>query len=115
MRSPGHPPFPREVEGLFRVELVKGPIPAAAAVRASQPVGPRRFHNAGGVPPFSLEPLSGRYLSFHQPLVLVNRISRGRRSRSQHATSNDLDWKIPAMALDEHLQSIQQTGVASNG
>lgn len=68
MRSPGAPPFPREVERLFWIEIAKGLIPAAAAaaVGASQPVGQRRFHNAGGMPPFSLEPLSGRYLSFHE-------------------------------------------------
>ena len=68
MRSPGTPPFPREVERLFWIEIAKGLIPAAAAaaVGASQPVGQRRFHNAGGMPPFSLEPLSGRYLSFHE-------------------------------------------------
>ena len=68
MRSPGTPPFAREVERLFWIEIAKGLIPAAAAaaVGASQPVGQRRFHNAGGMPPFGLEPLSGRYLSFHE-------------------------------------------------
>ena len=68
MRSPGHPPLPREVERLFWIEIAKGLVPAAAAaaVGASQPVGQRRFHIAGGMPPFSLEPLSGRYLSFHE-------------------------------------------------
>ena len=68
LRSPGAPRFPREVERLFWIEIAKGLIPAAAAaaVGASQPVGQRRFHNAGGMPPFSLEPLSGRYLSFHE-------------------------------------------------
>ncbi|MHB2028088.1 MAG: IS30 family transposase [Acidimicrobiales bacterium] len=60
--------MPREVERLFWIEIAKGLVPAAAAaaVGASQPVGQRRFHNAGGMPPFSLEPLSGRYLSFHE-------------------------------------------------
>lgn len=68
MRSPGHPPFPRELERLFWLEIAKGLMPAEAAlaVGASQPVGQRRFHNAGGMPPFSLEPLSGRYLSFQE-------------------------------------------------
>jgi len=66
MRSPGHPPLPREVERLFWIEIAKGLIPAAAAIAvgSSQPVGQRWFHNAGGMPPFSLEPHSGRYLSF---------------------------------------------------
>jgi len=53
---------------LFWIEIAKGLMPAAAAaaVGASQPVGQRRFHNAGGMSPFSLKPLSGRYLSFHE-------------------------------------------------
>ena len=68
MRSRGHPPLPREVERLFWIEIAKGLIPweASIAVGASQPVGQRWFHNAGGMPPFSLEPLSGRYLSFEE-------------------------------------------------
>jgi IS30 family transposase len=68
MRSPGAPTLPREIERLFWIEIAKGLIPAAAAIAvgASQPVGQRWFHNAGGMPPFRLEPLSGRYLSFHE-------------------------------------------------
>ena len=68
MRSPGAPPLPREVERLFWIEIAKGvlPVEAAHSVGASQPVGQRWFHNAGGMPPFNLEPLSGRYLSFHE-------------------------------------------------
>jgi IS30 family transposase len=66
MRSPGHPPHRRETEQQFWMQIAKGlmPIEAAAAVGVSQPVGQRWFHNAGGMPPFDLEPLSGRYLSF---------------------------------------------------
>jgi hypothetical protein len=78
MRSPGHPPLPREVERLFWIEIAKGLIPAAAiAVGSSQPVGQRWFHNAGGMPPFSLEPLSGRYLSFHEREEIALLIARG--------------------------------------
>ena len=68
MSSPGAPPLPREVERLFWKEIAKGLIPweASLAVGASQPVGQRWFHNAGGMPPFDLEPLSGRYLSFEE-------------------------------------------------
>ena len=68
MRSPGHPPLQREVQRLFWIEIAEGLLPAeaAAAVGASQPVGQRWFHNAGGMPPFDLEPLSGRYLSFRE-------------------------------------------------
>jgi len=55
MRSPGYPPHQRETERLFWMEIAKGlmPIEAATAVGASQPVGQRWFHNAGGMPPFS--------------------------------------------------------------
>ncbi len=68
MKSPGNPHHLRETERLFWIEIAKGLVPAAAAavVDASQPVGQRWFHNAGGMPPFSLEPLSGRYLSFYE-------------------------------------------------
>lgn len=68
MRSPGAPPHQRETERLFWIEIAKGSLPAAAAIAvgASQPVGQRWFHNAGGMPPFDLTPLSGRYLSFRE-------------------------------------------------
>jgi hypothetical protein len=68
MRSPGHPPLQRELQRLFWVEIAKGLLPAeaAAVVGASQLVGQRWFHNAGGMPPFDLAPLSGRCLSFHE-------------------------------------------------
>jgi len=68
MRSPGAPPLQRETERLFWIEIAKGALPAAAAIAvgASQPVGQRWFHNAGGMPPFDLTPLSGRYLSFRE-------------------------------------------------
>jgi IS30 family transposase len=68
MRSPGAPPLPREVERLFWIEIAKGLLPAEAAIAvgASQPVGQRWFHNAGGMPPFELKPLSGRHLSFQE-------------------------------------------------
>ena len=68
MRSPGAPAHRRETERLFWIEVAKGLLPATAAVAvgASQPVGQRWFHNAGGMPPFDLKPLSGRYLSFHE-------------------------------------------------
>lgn len=68
MKSPGAPPHQRETERLFWIEIAKGSLPAVAAlaVGASQPVGQRWFHNAGGMPPFDLTPLSGRYLSFRE-------------------------------------------------
>ena len=76
MRSPGTPPHQREVQRLFWIEIAKGRVPAdaAIAVGGSQPVGQRWFHNAGGMPPFDLEPLSGRYLSFgeREEIALLN-------------------------------------------
>ncbi|MHB0928984.1 MAG: IS30 family transposase, partial [Candidatus Nanopelagicales bacterium] len=56
MWSPGSPAHPREVQRLFWLEIAKGLIPAQAAVvvGASQPVGQRWFHKAGGMPPFDL-------------------------------------------------------------
>lgn len=68
MRSPGAPPHQRETERLFWIKIAKGSLPAVAAIEvgASQPVGQRWFHNAGGMPPFDLTPLSGRYLSFSE-------------------------------------------------
>ncbi len=52
MRSPGAPPHQREVQRLFWVGIAKGVLPAEAAIAvgASQPVGQRWFHNAGGMP-----------------------------------------------------------------
>lgn len=66
MRSPGAPAHRRETQRLFWIEIAKGLLPAEAAIAvgASQPVGQRWFHNAGGMPPFDLQPLSTRYLSF---------------------------------------------------
>ncbi len=69
LRSPGHPKFQREVEAAFWIEIAKGLLPAEAAIAvgASQPVGQRWFHNAGGMPPFDPKKLpSGRYLSFRE-------------------------------------------------
>lgn len=68
MRSPGTPQIPRERQRLFWIEIAKVAVSAqaAAVVGASQPVGQRAFHNAGGMSPFRLEPLSGRYLSFSE-------------------------------------------------
>ena len=45
MRSPRHPPLPREVERLFWIEIAKGVIPAEAAISvgSSQPVGQRWY------------------------------------------------------------------------
>ncbi|MFH1103748.1 MAG: IS30 family transposase [Actinomycetota bacterium] len=66
MKSPGAPSLRREVEREFWREIAKGVSSeeAAAAVGVSQAAGSRWFRQGGGMPPFDLVPLSGRYLSF---------------------------------------------------
>src|SRR5436190_6494876 len=68
MKSPGAPSHRREVEREFWAEIAKGLLPeeAAGVVGASQAVGARWFRHGGGMPPFDLKPLSGRYLSFRE-------------------------------------------------
>jgi IS30 family transposase len=67
MRSPGRPPAGRrEHRQRFWKAIHDGVSSedAASAAGVSQPVGTRWFRESGGMPPFSLAPLSGRYLSF---------------------------------------------------
>ncbi len=68
MKSPGAPSHRREVERGFWDRIAAGLLPeeAAHAVGVSQAVGARWFRHGGGMPPFDLKPLSGRYLSFHE-------------------------------------------------
>jgi IS30 family transposase len=66
MRSPGRPPgWQRDQRQRFWVEIVKGVTSEQAAlnVGVASAVGTRWFREAGGMPPISLAPLSGRYLS----------------------------------------------------
>jgi len=65
--SPGRPPvWQRHQLQKFWVEIANGrsSVEAALAVGVSSPKGTRWFHDAGGMRPISLVPLSGRYLSF---------------------------------------------------
>ena len=71
---------------------------AALAAGVSQPVGTRWFRESGGMPPISLAPLSGRYLSFaereeiailHAQHVAIRDIGR-RVSRSASTISREL-------------------------
>jgi transposase len=71
---------------------------AAAAAGVSQAVGSRWFRDGGGMPPISLAPLSGRYLSFaereeiailHAQRVGVREIAR-RLKRSASTISREL-------------------------
>jgi hypothetical protein len=67
MWSPGRPGVNgREVQRRFWVRIAEGlsSEEAAAACGVSTPVGTRWFREGGGMPPLSLAPLSGRYLSF---------------------------------------------------
>src|SRR5439155_7396707 len=67
MWSPGRPSVaPREDRQRFWREIAAGSSSeeAAAAAGVSQAVGSRWFRDGGGMPPISLGPLSGRYLSF---------------------------------------------------
>ncbi|WP_217629181.1 IS30 family transposase [Sanguibacter gelidistatuariae] len=66
MRSPGRPPIRREVGRAFWLKVAEGlsSEEAGIAVGVSQAVGSRWFREGGGMPPFSLAPSSGRYLSF---------------------------------------------------
>ena len=70
LRSPGRPSVAsRSARRLFWALIAEGISSACAATAAgaSQPLGPRWFREAGGMPPAifrsSAKPLSGRYLS----------------------------------------------------
>src|ERR687888_2653574 len=67
MRSPGRPPVGRrEHRQRFWAAIARGERSDVAGVEAgvSPVVGVRWFREAGGMPPFSQAPLSGRFLSF---------------------------------------------------
>ncbi|MEV0409041.1 IS30 family transposase [Actinoallomurus sp. NPDC050550] len=67
MRSPGRPPVNRREERQrFWRKIAEGMSSedAALACGVSAPLGPRWFREGGGMPPISLAPPSGRYLSF---------------------------------------------------
>lgn len=68
MRSPGRPEPSREVQRQFWRLIATGITSAEAAltVGVSVPVGTRWFRHAGGMPPISLAPPTGRYLSFEE-------------------------------------------------
>src|SRR6516162_11819708 len=66
MWSPGRPSTAREDRQWFWRAIAAGcsSEDAAAEAGVSQAVGSRWFRDGGGMPPISLAPLSGRYLSF---------------------------------------------------
>src|SRR6266571_2115091 len=101
MWSPGRPSTARrEDRQRFWREIAAGcsSEEAAAAAGVSQAVGSRWFRDGGGMPPISLAPLSGRYLSFaereeiailHAQRVGVREIAR-RLNRSASTISREL-------------------------
>jgi hypothetical protein len=67
MHSPGRPGVNQREAKLAFWECIAVGLSsedAALACGVSQPVGTRWFREAGGMPPISLTPHSGRYLSF---------------------------------------------------
>jgi len=101
MRSPGRPPAQqREHRQQFWEAIGRGLSSEDAALGAgvSAPVGARWFRENGGMPPSSLGPLSGRYLSFaereeiavlHAQRLGVREIAR-RIERSPSTISREL-------------------------
>ena len=101
MWSPGRPSTARrEDRQRFWREIAAGRSSeeAAAAAGVSQAVGSRWFRDGGGMPPISLAPLSGRYLSFsereeiailHAQRAGVREIAR-RLNRSASTISREL-------------------------
>ncbi|MFO7589637.1 MAG: IS30 family transposase [Acidimicrobiia bacterium] len=99
--SPGRPSVARREDRVrFWQSIASGASSqdAAAVAGVSQAVGSRWFRDGGGMPPISLAPLSGRYLSFaereeiailHAQRVGVREISR-RLGRSASTISREL-------------------------
>ncbi|MGZ4393241.1 MAG: IS30 family transposase, partial [Gaiellaceae bacterium] len=101
MWSPGRPSVARreDRQRFWRaIAAGRSSEEAAAAAGVSQAVGSRWFRDGGGMPPISLAPLSGRYLSFaereeiallHAQRVGVRGIAR-RLGRSPSTVSREL-------------------------
>src|SRR5215207_9137075 len=101
LRSPGRPMAGRREHRQRFWEAIAGGLSseeAAVASGVSQPVGTRWFRQSGGMPPISLAPLSGRYLSLaerediailHAQHVGIRDIAR-RVSRSPSTISREL-------------------------
>jgi IS30 family transposase len=84
MHSPGRPTVGRrEHRQCFWEGIARGLTSEQAAIAAgvSQAVGTHWFRECGGMPPFSLRPLSGRYLSFVERETIAILRARGRSVR----------------------------------
>jgi transposase, IS30 family len=103
MWSPGRPSVARREDRVrFWQSIAAGvsSTDAAAVAGVSPAVGSRRFRDGGGMPPVSLVPLSGRYLSFaereeiailHAQRVGVRKIAR----RLNRSRVDDLEGAAP--------------------
>jgi DNA-binding CsgD family transcriptional regulator len=85
MRSPGRPSVGTLAEQRqFWWKVAEGLTSEEAAVACgvSQPVGTRWFRLCGGMPPISLAPPSGRYLSFaeREEIALLKALGEGVRA-----------------------------------
>ena len=84
MWSPGRPSVARRQDRVrFWKAIAGGASTEDAAIEAgvSAPVGARWFRHAGGMPPISLAPLSGRFLSFaeREEIAILRAQQRGVR------------------------------------
>ncbi|MGW4791859.1 IS30 family transposase [Nonomuraea sp. NPDC004297] len=84
LRSPGRPPVNRREEKQRFWRLIASGLSseeAAVACGVSMPLGPRWFREGGGMPPISLDALSGRYLSFAEREEIAMLRAQGRGVR----------------------------------
>jgi transposase, IS30 family len=120
MWSPGRPSTARREDRVrFWEAIARGASSDDAAVEAgvSSPVGARWFRHAGGMPPISLAPLSGRYLSFseREEIAILRAQKHGVREiacrvgRSPSTISRELrrnastrDYAVPYRATTAH-------------
>jgi IS30 family transposase len=89
MRSPGRPTAARrEHRQKFWEEIARGDSTEQAAVASgvSPAVGARWFRHCGGMAPYKLYPLSGRYLSFveREEIAVLRAQGHGVRSIARH-------------------------------
>ncbi len=140
MRSPGRPHPPRQVEQEFWRRIAEGMATedAGAAAGVSSPVAYRWFRHGGGMPPITLDPPSGRYLSLaeREEIAILNAQAVGVREIARHVgrhpstISRDPAWgqviheshqiretaanpaTQPQASHHEHLHAIQSSLVS---
>src|SRR3989442_22833 len=82
--SPGRPSTARREDRVRFWEAIAGGMTsedAAAVAGVASAVGARWFRQAGGMPPLTLAPVSGRYLSFaeREEIAILHAQQRGVR------------------------------------